>query len=448
MIPENYLVLWGWIDVFILSLVKVYSFELLSQMLGELKIHKVLYNILCGMLLVTFMLIRLSDGNIMVLFIVGVCAIWLVLALSYQASLVQQWIVLVSLISAIIISETLTASILYEFYALGIAKHFIYLRIICSIGTIFSCIVLVSQCRMYRRLDICIANNSWAGAWILMPLMINSMIMVFVFYYFRLNGIRVETVARPLIYMVIGLRVANIVIVFSAIRLAKFYEAELERREAKERLESEYEYYSHLEAEHERIRLLYHDINNHIACIKEVAKEQGELTKYINALEKDVQTPKKTYKTGCSVVDVILRQKSMVCEKNQIDLRVNLNLSPCGFMEDKDLCSIFANALDNAIEACEKMTGSNTEKYIHMESQITQGFLVIKIKNSKEHTNKWMNGLLVTQKKDKKLHGLGLKNIKRALEKYEGEYVIKEEVYEFYLKLVIPIRSSKVQLKQ
>lgn len=443
MIPKNYLVLWGLGDVFIISLVKVYVFKVLSQMLGDIKIHKGFYNILCGILLIIFMLIRLSERNIMLLFIVGAYAIWIVLALSYHASVVQRWIVLISLLSAIIISETLIQSILYEIYTLGISKNFIHIRIICSIGTICACIVLVSQIHIYKRLDICIANNSWASAGILIPLMINSTIMVFAFCYARMYEINLEVFAKPLIYMEIGLLLANITIVFSAVKLAKFYESEMERREVQERLESEYEYYSHLEAEHERIRLLYHDINNHIACIKEVAKEQGELTKYINALEKDVQTPKKIYRTGCSVVDVILRQKSMVCEKNQIDLRVNLNLSTCDFMEDKDLCSIFANALDNAIEACEKMTGNHTGRYIYMKSQITQGFLVIKIKNSKEHTNKWMNGHLVTQKKDKKLHGLGLKNIKRALEKYEGQYVIKEEEYEFYLKLVIPIRSSK-----
>nr|WP_302597104.1 sensor histidine kinase [uncultured Cellulosilyticum sp.] len=443
MIPEEYFILWGWADVCILSLVKVYVFRVLSQMIGDIKIHKALYNILCIMLFVVVMLIRLSDESILVLFLVGAGAIWIALTCSYGASLVQRWILLVSFVATIIMSETLTQSIIYEIYALEIPKNFIHLRTIYSIGIIFTGIVLIGQMHIYKRLEICIRHDSWSCAGVLIPIMINSTIMVIAFYYANSHGISLEVFAKPLIYMEIGLLLANTAIVFSAVRLAKFYELEMERREAQERSQSEYEYYSHLEAEQERIRLLYHDINNHIACIKEVAKEHEELARYINALEKDVQTTKVTYKTGCSVVDAILRQKSILCNKKQIELEVNLNLTKCDFVEDKDLCSIFANALDNAIEACDRITSGDTKKYIHMESQVIRGFLVVKIRNSKEHMNKWIDNLLVTQKKDKKLHGLGLKNIKRALEKYEGEYIINEEVDEFYLKLVIPMQAPK-----
>ncbi|WP_054740049.1 ATP-binding protein [Cellulosilyticum ruminicola] len=148
---------------------------------------------------------------------------------------------------------------------------------------------------------------------------------------------------------------------------------------------------------------------------------------------------KEIYKTGYSVVDAILRQKSMAYDNEQIQLRVNLDLNSCGFIEDKDLCSIFANAIDNAIESCEKINSEGIKKYIYMESQITQDFLVIKIRNSKEHMNKWCNNQLITQKKDKKLHGLGIKNIKRALDRYNGEYIIKEGMNDFRFKLVITI---------
>lgn len=442
MIPESYLSLWSYSDLMILALTKLYVFKVLSKMLGDIKIHEAAYNILCGLFLVISITIKMVEMSIPVSFAIGICTVWVLLSASYEASLVQRWIVVISWLSAIIISEALTDSIIYGVYNMGTLRTFIYVRTLYSVGMLFKCILLIAQLKIYRRLEVCITNDKWAGAGILIPLVINSTIVVFIFYYFSINNIRVGMFAGLLIYLVIALMLVNIAIVFSAGRLAKFYEMEMERREAKERSEAEYEYYSHLEEEQERIRLLYHDINNHIACIKEVAREQTEVVKYIDALEKDMQGTKKTYKTGCSVVDAILRQKSMRCEKGNIDLSVNLNLSICDFMESQDLCSIFANALDNAIEACEKITSSYAERYIYMESQTRQGFLVIKIKNSKEHMNRWINKVLVTQKKDKQLHGLGLKNIKRALEKYEGEYVIKEENYEFYLKLVIPIKSS------
>lgn len=442
MIPESYLILWAYSDLLILALAKLYVFKSLSRVLGHIKIHEATYNILCGLFLTISMGIKAVNGSIPISLTLGLLSVWLLLTVSYEASVVQRWIVLVSWISAIIMSEALVDSIIYGIYSMGILGNFIYVRILYSVGMIFKCLLVVGQLTIYKRLELCITNDKWAGAGILIPLFINSTIVVYAFDYFSINNIHFGLFTGLLIYVVIALMLANIAIVFSAGRLAKFYELEMERVEAQERSEAEYEYYSHLEEEQERIRLLYHDINNHIACIKEVASEQAEVVKYIDALEKDMQGTRTTYKTGCSVVDAILRQKSMVCEKNNINLTVNLNLSACDFMENKDLCSIFANALDNAIEACEKITSSYAQRYIYMESQVRQGFLIIKIKNSKEHTNRWVNKVLVTQKKDKKLHGLGLKNIKRALEKYEGQYVIKEETYEFYLKLVIPVKSS------
>lgn len=440
----DYLILWRGLDLLILGIAKVYVFRSLGSMLGKPRISTALYNILCAILVVASMLNKSSDKNILLLSILGISGLWLVLKISYDASAVQRWIVLVGWIALIIIAETSVQSIIWGILYLGSVTDPMAMKIVESIGMLFMVLALKGQINIYKRLDTCVTNDRWAAAITLIPLMINSVSIVMIFYYISKNNAHIEFFIGTLISVIVGVALANIASIISASTIAGFYEAEIENREALTHSESEFEYYSRLEEEQERIRLLYHDINNHIACIKEVAKEQKELTQYINALEKEVQATRQSYKTGCTVVDAILRQKSIICDKKQISLSVNLNLSACNFIRDMDLCSIFANALDNAIEACDRIKNNEIKKYIYMESQVIRGFLVIKIKNSKEHTNKWDNNSLVTQKKDKKLHGLGLKNIKRALDKYEGEYIIKEEINEFYLKLVIPMQKQDV----
>ena len=62
---------------------------------------------------------------------------------------------------------------------------------------------------------------------------------------------------------------------------------------------------------------------------------------------------------------------------------------------------------------------------------------------SKTNKIKKLNGDFLTDKKDKFLHGIGLKNIKLALEKYNGEIIIEPLDDKFILKMLIPINQEK-----
>ncbi len=443
MLNENYLIWLDWMDAIILAAGRTYAFLVLAKMLGEIKINKTLYRLAGCILTITSAFSILSDKSIELLFLLGMIDNWIILKVVYRSSVLQRWIIAVAYVASVVVAESIVYGFIYTVYYIEIVPNALMLRMLQTIGMCMVNGILGVEAHVYKDLNQCIRHDKWDESMILLPIAMNSLVLLSIFSYVRSYWIEGGRFSWGILVMSAGMLVTNITIVLSARRLSKSYEIEMEQREAQKRSEAEYKYYSHLEAEQERIRLLYHDINNHISCIKEVAKGQSEITKYINALEKEVTITTEIYKTGCSVVDAILRQKSIDCDKERIQLRVNLDLRPCSFVSDKDLCSIFANAIDNAIESCQKIKDEHIKRYIYMESQVTQGFLIIKVKNSKEHNNEWVNNQLITQKKDKKLHGLGLKNIKRALENYNGEYLIKEDENEFYLKLVIPIKVKK-----
>ena len=88
-----------------------------------------------------------------------------------------------------------------------------------------------------------------------------------------------------------------------------------------------------------------------------------------------------------------------------------------------DLCIIFGNALDNAIEACEKIV-TETEKNISVTITQQNHILNVIITNPIYETPVLEKNTIETSKKDSDNHGFGLYSINRTIKKYDGTYSI------------------------
>lgn len=116
------------------------------------------------------------------------------------------------------------------------------------------------------------------------------------------------------------------------------------------------------------------------------------------------------------------------------------------FIQENDLCSIFANALDNAIEACTKID-NELEKIIVVRVTYVNGFAIIKVTNTKVNNIKFTVEKIETSKHNKKIHGIGLSSIKYIASKYKGEVLVNYSKNEFILKIMIPITNEKNIIK-
>ncbi|SQC00249.1 ATP-binding protein [Clostridium tetanomorphum] len=106
-------------------------------------------------------------------------------------------------------------------------------------------------------------------------------------------------------------------------------------------------------------------------------------------------------------------------------------------MDPFDLCVVLGNALDNAIEACEKITDESIKKYIHITSTFNKSFIVFEIKNSMMgyiHKNH-----MSTDKGDDINHGLGLLNIQSIADKYFGTTYIENSENMFVLNVMLQV---------
>lgn len=228
-----------------------------------------------------------------------------------------------------------------------------------------------------------------------------------------------------------------LMIVFKTIKDIK---EKSEERLLKEKIDMQYKYYLNLQESQNKVKKLYHDINNHIFCIKNLSSDKEDVNKYIDEMSKELNEFKEIHNTGNMILDIILNEKQNICNENNIDLACDINFSKCNFIEMTDVCSIFSNILDNAIEACNKT--SMDKKYIKIRGTFVKSYYVIRCENSKTNKLEIKNSKIITSKKDKFIHGIGLKSVKSSLKKYNGDLEIEDFENKFLLQIYIPIDEN------
>ena len=107
------------------------------------------------------------------------------------------------------------------------------------------------------------------------------------------------------------------------------------------------------------------------------------------------------------------------------------------------MCSIFGNALDNAIE-CELKIPDKEKRLVHVTVSKQKNFLLLRFENYYEGNLEYQEGKLVTTKKEKEYHGYGLKSIRYTVNKYDGAVSIDTKENWFDLKILIPMRDKVI----
>ncbi|AFS77145.1 two-component signal transduction sensor histidine kinase [Gottschalkia acidurici 9a] len=236
------------------------------------------------------------------------------------------------------------------------------------------------------------------------------------------------------------LLLSNISLVIIVYRIMKDSKLRIENKIIKEKINTKYEYYLKLQDNQMKVRKLYHDIKNHIICIQNIHINDDTIEKYIDSINKEISSCADIYKTGNMILDIILNEKKSICDKNSIEFISDINFSMCDFIDMVDVCSIFSNILDNAIEACEKIDSKTIVKYIKIRGTIVNKFFVLKVENSKINNVIMKGNKVITDKRDSFLHGLGIISIKSSVEKYNGEIAIEHKKDKFIMNIYIPLQ--------
>ena len=198
-------------------------------------------------------------------------------------------------------------------------------------------------------------------------------------------------------------------------------------------LHQQYSYYKDKLEDEEKIRSIYHDMKNHLLVLE--ASQNSEIShKMAKKLYSEISAYDNYIHTGNEFLDIIIREKAAVAKEKGIDFHILAHFEDGAFLDALDISTIFGNALDNAIEASEKLP--QEQRLITVKAERKQDMLVIIVGN---HTCSELPASRRSNKANPFFHGFGLPNIRTAAEKYGGQCSAKIENGIFTLKLVLPI---------
>ena len=186
----------------------------------------------------------------------------------------------------------------------------------------------------------------------------------------------------------------------------------------------------------ELINIKFHDLKNQLAMLDDLeGQEKENLRKTLNIYDMSI-------KSGNEALDIVLAEKSLICETKHIRLECIANGKSLSFMSTSDIYSLFGNAIDNGLESVLKLVDRD-KRYINISVKEAHSLLIIHIENP-YHGELWFqNGLPVTTKADKAFHGYGMKSIQKVVEKYNGYFSINAKNHLFVLNVVLPLPQSE-----
>lgn len=270
-----------------------------------------------------------------------------------------------------------------------------------------------------------ITSNLTTKMWMLIDvLMLAPFIAIFTIIYFLPEG-------PAIVYPICS---ASIFSSFGCIYLASYICNSVQTAYRAQELERQRNYYKDRIRDEERVRSIYHDMKNHLLLLQAQAENDQEVQKSIQGLKDQIQAYENYHHTGNEFLDIIIRDKAKAAQEKKIDFSAAISFEAGSFIEPLDISTIFGNALDNAIEASEKL--SEDRRLITVRANRVRDMLVIIVENNTLSVLSEPKG---TTKKDTFIHGFGLPNLKNAVEKYDGQCNKKFENGMFTLKIIIPI---------
>lgn len=199
-------------------------------------------------------------------------------------------------------------------------------------------------------------------------------------------------------------------------------------------------HYNKLAEKREFLSEAIHDFKNHLYCMQYLnsCNREKDLNSYIEDLL-DLSSINKIINTGNPVIDALLSEKINFAQKVGIDVKWDLNLPSSINIEYIDLCAVLGNSLDNAIEACIRMTDTTKKKSVLISMNYINCYIVIVISNTYDKELAKNDQRFISTKPNSHLHGFGQKSIARAVKKYNGNIVIKQDENLYKLEIIMSI---------
>lgn len=226
----------------------------------------------------------------------------------------------------------------------------------------------------------------------------------------------------PVFYMNIGvvaLLIVNVLTFYLYDRIVVVY---IERTE-KLLLEQQNKYYNEqfeiMNASIKATRAIKHDLNNHIAIVSSLVEQNNvqEALQYLKDIKGSYSENGNYVQSGNVAIDSVLNFKLQEAYGQNIQVSLDIALPEKIDIPSFDIVTILGNLLDNALEATCKLEQNKT---IDIKMKYDKGRVWLKVGNTYNGEFIKQGSKILTTKKKHNNHGIGLENVQRIVEKYEG----------------------------
>ena len=200
----------------------------------------------------------------------------------------------------------------------------------------------------------------------------------------------------------------------------------------------------------EKIKSLRHDMKHHLNELTLLANKYdvAEIREYIDQMRAFVENPDELIASGNMEIDSVLNYMLQKAEKDlkMVDVKVML---PEKVQHSFDVNVLLGNLLENAIEAA----GGTEKQYLGVNITLKKGVLKVKIENSFEGScimqeeSRGNGTVFKTTKPLKDQHGIGLKNVRKIVEKYNGTMAVTTKDNIFCVNLILYMEIMKNELE-
>lgn len=242
---------------------------------------------------------------------------------------------------------------------------------------------------------------------------------------------------------ILGLVSTCVMLIIIFVTLFLFHRLQLKNRQLQEyellslTVEQQEKQLRYMEESEQRIRELRHDMKNYFLSYETLLKA-GKVNEVIEDLEKMISVRMHAENADfCQnrLVNAMLLQKNMLCHEKEITFSVRVALA--NTFHDVEMIVVLSNIIDNAIEAEEKLP--KEIRRIFVEIIPRPNAISMLIENTIPVSVLENNPELHTTKPSSESHGIGLKSVKRLLEKRNGLIDIFEESGKFCVHIYFPV---------
>lgn len=178
--------------------------------------------------------------------------------------------------------------------------------------------------------------------------------------------------------------------------------------------------YTEIKQAQDIIRKQVHDFKNHILTIDGMLSEDSNAKKYTKELLETSYQQAQNCHSGNEIIDSIINCKMNEATNQNIEFNHKILLNTKLNISFVDICAILANQIDNALEACAKIS-IDKERSVKVQIWQKESFVFFKVINTVDKNPfDSLNNLKSTKDNSDTMHGLGIKNIRETAAKYDG----------------------------